>query len=157
MLPEQLRSNRFFGHLAGTEFWFGELLGYIFGDMLFLIAMGSKSMGNYWPTVSRMTDQVSLSPSVSLCLSLSLAVSLCLAPRIASLQHRVSLRALRGNVCAVWPQVFHHAVALVSYTVVCLKRCGRRVSCCACSWLRYPLPLPSCSLQLSCSQRIRGC
>jgi hypothetical protein len=100
VLPEQLRSNRFFGHLAGTEFWFGELLGYLFGDKLFLIAMGSQSMGNYWPTVSWMTDQVSLSPSVSRCLPLSPSVSLCLPLSLAvsrclslslSVWHRASL------------------------------------------------------------------
>ena len=50
-LFEQLRSSSIFGHVAGIEFWFGELFGYITGDLLFLLGMGSK-MGNYWPMVS---------------------------------------------------------------------------------------------------------
>ena len=47
----QLRASRVFAHVPGTEFWFGELVGYITADLFFLLGMGPK-MGNYWPTVS---------------------------------------------------------------------------------------------------------
>ena len=46
----QLRASRIYRHVPGSEFWFGELVGYITADLFFLIGMGPK-MGNYWPTV----------------------------------------------------------------------------------------------------------
>jgi hypothetical protein len=57
-LPDaaQLRASRIFAHVPGTEFWFGELVGYITGDLLFLIGMG-PTMGNYWPMVRRSACQ----------------------------------------------------------------------------------------------------
>ena len=70
VLLEQLRSSRIFAHVAGTEFWFAELVGYIFADLMFMVGMG-PNMGNYWPMVSQLRPTHRITPKFVISLSSS--------------------------------------------------------------------------------------